>query len=177
MGIPLSAKELDGNSYLFPDRYRYSNETRDTLVNQIVDCFRSAVPLDHQPSNECIDGREIQPRARCGHPRANVQNQDCQCVFFDQLHKHEASDIHKASIFFVRRCVYFAFFGKLAGDTLDSSMDIEDSPVSGSPSSPLFIDQSPFPEPGHNAYPDASRHISGREESQRRETAREEQRR
>ncbi|KAB8069052.1 hypothetical protein BDV29DRAFT_195186 [Aspergillus leporis] len=59
-----------------PDRYRYSSETRNTLINQIVDCFRSAVPIDHQPSNEYIDGREIQPRARCGHPRANAQNQD-----------------------------------------------------------------------------------------------------
>ncbi|KAF5856178.1 hypothetical protein ETB97_007788 [Aspergillus alliaceus] len=159
-----------------PDRYRYNSDMLDIIIDQIVDCFRLAVSLDHQPSSEYIDSQEIQPRAWCGHPRANAQNQDHQCIFFNQLHNDEASAIRRASAFFERRYVYFAFFGKLAGGSLDSSMSIEGSPPGSiSPLSPLFVGLSPFGESRHNAFPDASLHISG-EVGQRRETAREERR-
>ncbi|KAB8235850.1 uncharacterized protein BDW43DRAFT_308661 [Aspergillus alliaceus] len=140
-----------------PDRYRYNSDMLDIIIDQIVDCFRLAVPLDHQPSSEYID--------------------DHQYIFFNQLHNNKASAICRASAFFVRRCVYFAFFGKLAGGSLDSLMSIKSSPPGSiSPSSLLFVGQSPFGESRHNAFPDASLHISG-EVGQRRETAREERRR
>lgn len=56
----------------------------------------------------------MKPRARCGMPRTRTHKQDSPLLFLDRLHADDVGVADTITSFFVRRCVYFAFFGKPA---------------------------------------------------------------
>lgn len=127
-----------------PNRFRYNAQQFDTLVNRIVDCFAAATPDQPEVGQDLLADSTVKARARCGMPRTGAHKQDSPFLFLDRLN----ADIETAdtiTTFFVRRCVYFAFFGKSArpgptdynqtgdtgGDTRWSPMFIgEDGPSS-----------------------------------------------
>ncbi|EER43197.1 conserved hypothetical protein [Histoplasma capsulatum H143] len=91
-----------------PNRFSYDNTIFNTLVDRIVECFAVAMPRDTQTPSVFID-RMVKPKARCGHPTIGALEQDCPLLFIDHL---QATAIpNRVSTFFVRCCVYFAFFG------------------------------------------------------------------
>lgn len=94
-----------------PDRYRYDSEVFDSLVDRITDIFSLAVPYENQPVAEFVADRAVKLTDRCGPPPAQAQRLDRSHLFLDQLHTATPSQQHISS-FYVRRCVYYAFFGK-----------------------------------------------------------------
>jgi hypothetical protein len=94
-----------------PDRYRYDREQFDILVSQMVSCFGHAIPDQPDRSQDLLADSTVKPRVRSGVPQTRTQRQDNALLFLDYLH----ADVEVADTItslFVRRCVYFAFFGK-----------------------------------------------------------------
>lgn len=56
----------------------------------------------------------VKPRARCGMPRTRTHKQDSRLFFLDRLHADDVGVADTITSFFIRRCIYFAFFGKPA---------------------------------------------------------------
>jgi hypothetical protein len=120
-----------------PDRYRYDHEKFDILVGQIVSCFGHAVPDKPDRAQHLLADSNVKPRRRSGMPQTRTQNQDKTMLFLDCLY----ADVEVADTitsFFVRRCVYFAFFGKL---TLHGLISDGDQPMGDVPQSPLFVEE------------------------------------
>ncbi|KAI1829420.1 hypothetical protein DTO006G1_9636 [Penicillium roqueforti] len=120
-----------------PDRYRYDCEQFDILVSQIVSCFGHAVPSQPDRSQDLLADSIVKMKVRSGIPQTRTQKQDNNMLFLDCLHA-EVEVADTITSFFVRRCVYFAFFGKPTqhGLTLDG-----DQPMSDEPQSPLFVEE------------------------------------
>ncbi|KAL4889154.1 hypothetical protein BDV59DRAFT_205428 [Aspergillus ambiguus] len=119
-----------------PGRFRYDPQQFDTLVQRVVECFAAAVPEEPGEVHELLADSSVSARARCGMPRMRTHKQDSLLLFLDRLH----ADIEVAdtiTTFFVRRCVYFAFFGKpeRSGPAEVGHTGPPDIP----PGSPLFV--------------------------------------
>ncbi|KAL2812033.1 hypothetical protein BDW59DRAFT_155380 [Aspergillus cavernicola] len=97
-----------------PNRFRYNAQQFDTLVSQIVDCFAAAVPDQPEVDHDLLADSTVKPRARCGIPQMGAHKQDSPLIFLDHLHADGIEVADTITTFFVRRCVYFAFFGKSA---------------------------------------------------------------
>lgn len=120
-----------------PDRYRYDHEQFDILVSQIVSCFGHAVPDQPDRSEDLLADSTVKRRVRSGVPQTRTQKQDNALLFLDSLH----ADVEVADTitsFFVRRCVYFAFFGK---PTQHGQNPDGDQPMADVPQSPLFVEE------------------------------------
>ncbi|KAH8689289.1 hypothetical protein BGW36DRAFT_401698 [Talaromyces proteolyticus] len=115
-----------------PSCYRY--ETLEALVTRITKCFDEAVPVNSQPERHHFAPRTVPLRTRCGKPRLEDHEEEQSFLFLDQIHTEIAAD-NVVSAFYVRQCVYFAFFGKtpvsphVGGDeiTPPSSLFVPDS--------------------------------------------------
>lgn len=123
-----------------PDRFRYDERQFDTLVSRIVDCFAAAVADQPEIVHELLADSTVKPRARCGMPRMRTHKQDTPLLFVDRLHA-EVEVADTITTFFVRRCVYFAFFGKPAqpGPTEGESDRETPGDMDVPPLSPLFV--------------------------------------
>lgn len=133
-----------------PGRFRYDPQQFDALVQRVVECFAAAVPEEAGQVCELLADSSVSARARCGMPRMRTHKQDSPLLFFDRLH----ADVEVAdtiTTFFVRRCVYFAFFGKPArlGSVDDHTGH---SPADDPPGSPLFVGEM---RPSNNHEPGA----------------------
>lgn len=120
-----------------PDHFQYDPIELEALVDRVVGCF-SAAKEYIRPSPELLADSEVLPRARCGFPQLKAYTQDAPCLFLDMVHNESTFSSASLTTFFVRRCVYFAFFGKRA---LPGSTWRNFGP-DGSPraTSPLFFD-------------------------------------
>ncbi|KAJ5346216.1 hypothetical protein N7452_004220 [Penicillium brevicompactum] len=121
-----------------PDRYQYNEEEIESLINKVTECFSKAVPLNHKLSVQFVDGRECKKESRCGYPQAEAQLQDCQFLFFDQIHGDSPQRERKATSILVRRSVYFTFFGKLPIPR-ENDDTVGRPPTPDLPTSPLFV--------------------------------------
>lgn len=120
-----------------PDCYQYNEGEFECLIDRVTECFLKAIPLDYQPPAQCVGGREIKKESRCGYPQAMAQSQDRQFLFIDQIHGDPFPAIQKVSSFFVRRNVFFTFFGKLS---LPGANNTTKEPLNQDfPMSPLFV--------------------------------------
>jgi hypothetical protein len=95
-----------------PGSYRYDPATFDSLIDRLVECFGTAVAHEALPSPELVLGRTPTLSRRCGPPLEHVQPIDRPHLFLGKVHSKEATGPQTISSFFVRQCVYFAFFGK-----------------------------------------------------------------
>ncbi|KAL4891360.1 hypothetical protein BDV59DRAFT_68017 [Aspergillus ambiguus] len=134
-----------------PGRFRYDPQQFDALVQRVVECFAAAAPEEPGEICELLADSSVSARARCGMPRMRTHKQDSLLLFLDRLH----ADVEVAdtiTTFFVRRCVYFAFFGKparsgTAGDHTGHP------PTDNPPGSPLFVGET---RPSDNYGPGAA---------------------
>ncbi|KAJ5142480.1 uncharacterized protein N7515_001267 [Penicillium bovifimosum] len=148
-----------------PDRYRYDRQQFDLLINQIVGCFAHAVPDQPGRSQELLADSTMKPKVRCGVPQARTQKQDNALLFLDCVNA-EVEMADTITSFFVRRCVYFAFFGKPTQHRLAPEGD---QPMGDLPQSPLFVEREEPPdiyEETVNAAPRNELTHGRREESQ-----------
>ncbi|EQL28304.1 hypothetical protein BDFG_08923 [Blastomyces dermatitidis ATCC 26199] len=132
-----------------PERFQYESEVFETLIGHIAECFSLAVPVERQLSCDFTPGSEVKPNAQCGLPHARAQQQDCRFLFINQLHTDDIPAAGKVSTLFVRRCVYFAFFGKPLTSPPPNHTWVGAAPLGSDPfnlpMSPLFIpDDSPL---------------------------------
>ncbi|OQE71137.1 hypothetical protein PENNAL_c0111G05900 [Penicillium nalgiovense] len=144
-----------------PNRYRYDSQDFDLLVNQIVSCFAKAVPdRPGQPQGLLADSA-MKLKSRSGEPQTRTHKQDGPLLFLDRLHA-EVEVADNVTSFFIRRCVYFAFFGKSAWIAISNVNQAEDTgPDQGMgdmPPSPMFVEEddppvthtpAPDPHPPH----------------------------
>jgi hypothetical protein len=92
-----------------PDRFQYDRSMIDSLVDQMVNLFNSAVPIEPEPTTSVVAGPILQ-KGRCGYPKTRDFQRDQAQLFVDHIHK--MSEVpEKITSFFVRRCIYLAFFG------------------------------------------------------------------
>ncbi|KAK9578945.1 hypothetical protein V6Z93_009873 [Aspergillus fumigatus] len=120
-----------------PDRYHYDSETFESLVDRIVGCFVLAIPNESQPTMALVTGQAPKLHDRCGTPQEQAQKLDRPHLFMDRLHAETVRQKNLSSLE-VRRCVYYAFFGKPASATSTQSTMLGHSPGS-EPLSPLFL--------------------------------------
>ncbi|CAG8416235.1 unnamed protein product [Penicillium salamii] len=107
-----------------PGQYVYEPSQIESLVTRIVECFSAAAAVDtSQPPPIILADSLVDSRARCGIPRFKTHNQDKASLFPAIIHR-DGPKSDNVTTLFVRRCVYFAFFGKPAASistTLQSS--------------------------------------------------------
>ncbi|RHZ60740.1 DUF3723 domain-containing protein [Aspergillus thermomutatus] len=151
-----------------PNRFRYDKRQLDTLISRIVDCFSAAVPDQPEIVHELLADSTVKPRARCGLPRMRTHKQDSPLLFVDRLHA-EVGVADTITTFFVRRCVYFAFFGKPAqpgpaeGENNRETPGDRDIP----PLSPLFVgEDGPSAHDVTTMHADLPRELSQQEPAQ-----------
>ncbi|QKX63195.1 uncharacterized protein TRUGW13939_10364 [Talaromyces rugulosus] len=124
-----------------PDCYEFTADDFDTSIRGIVEFFSKARlrthplppgPLVHLPADQ---------KGRCGLPSKGAQKQDRRFLFLDHLHQSAAAPTEKLSTMAVRRCVYFAFFGKPVSRLPNPAIDpLSPGPApSSTPMSPLFF--------------------------------------
>lgn len=100
-----------------PDLYHYEGETFESLIDRITDCFALAIPNEGQPVAALITGRAVKLKDRCGAPQEQTQQLDRPYLFLDQLHAETVPQRNLSSLE-VRRCIYYAFFGKPSSSPL-----------------------------------------------------------
>ncbi|KAL2829037.1 hypothetical protein BDW59DRAFT_142760 [Aspergillus cavernicola] len=117
-----------------PDHYHYERGTFKSLVEQIAGCFALAIPHE-APSAAPATGRAIKLKDRCGAPQEQTQQLDRPHVFLDHLHSATVLQRNLSSLE-VRRCVYYAFFGRPSSRTrtTPSGQSLDNEPLL-----PLFI--------------------------------------
>ncbi|KAB8227896.1 uncharacterized protein BDW43DRAFT_292769 [Aspergillus alliaceus] len=122
-----------------PHHFRYDPRGFDALVDRITECFSAAIPCEPERSPELLADSTVKARARCGTPQKRTHKQDNLHLFIDYLHNDEVTISQTITSFFVRRCVYFAFFGKPWSHNrrhaIHGGGPRRDSP----PPSPLFV--------------------------------------
>lgn len=154
------------------DQYRY--DSIDTLVNQIVACFNEAVPVENRDRRASAPFSTISRQSRCGKPSLETHEQEQNFLFLDQMESQPSDE--SISALFVRRCVYFAFFGR-PSETPPTPIDEDDSTRHSSPHpppSPLFVPEE------HNSLDDHQMtgisDVIDRPDTQHRNSRREERR-
>ncbi|EED23183.1 conserved hypothetical protein [Talaromyces stipitatus ATCC 10500] len=122
-----------------PESYQYSAADLERSVRRIVECFAAATPRELPLHSRPVMTLAVNRRARGGLPSRQAQKNDRRSLFLDHLHR-EVSATEKVSTWFVRRSVYFAFFGRCFSPPPDAPSERTASVAnSASPRSPLFV--------------------------------------
>jgi hypothetical protein len=122
-----------------PENYQYSATDFERSVRRIVECFAAATPREQPLRSHPVVTFAANRRARGGLPSRQAQKNDRRFLFIDHLHR-EVSATEKVSTWFVRRSVYFAFFGRCFSPPPDNPGERTASVAnSTSPRSPLFV--------------------------------------
>ena len=96
-----------------PGRYSYNDNEFEGLVRRISDIFRRATPLEQdRPRPELVSDDPDAVGNRCGFPDEMSHEQDRNCLFIGNLHDGREDKGEMITSYYVRRSVYFAFFGK-----------------------------------------------------------------
>jgi len=105
----------------------------EAYVGQIASLFSEAQLITVEQASavveiDCSDGL----LKRSGIPYALDHEQDRLSLFLDKLHNTDEEQCDEISSFFIRRSVYFAFFGKPSRPTPRSPEDVSllDTPIS-----------------------------------------------
>ncbi|QKX64376.1 uncharacterized protein TRUGW13939_11550, partial [Talaromyces rugulosus] len=140
------------------DDYRY--RSIESLIDRMLELFQEAIPTDSQPSYHQRAFPTVPRRRRCGQPCIEAHEQERKFLFFD--HMEGPSSDNEVSALFVRRCVYFAFFGKPSEPSqipLDEDVSSHHSPRSHSSSLSFPEEHNLFDE---REMADISDHATGR---------------
>ncbi|CRG91095.1 Titin [Talaromyces islandicus] len=128
-----------------PDRYEFSAGDLDASIRGIVEFFSKARPRANPLPPDPIIRLPAGQKGRCGLPSKRAQKQDRRFLFVDHLHQSAIASTEKLSTMAVRRCVYFAFFGRPVPRSPNLAPDhTSPGPAhSNTPMSPLFFESSP----------------------------------
>ena len=94
-----------------PGRYRYDAAVFSHFVEQIIGFFATAQEITEEDIAEA-DWAQRPPK-RCGIPETGGYRTDKRFLFLKKLHTTNVEQVDEMTSFFIRRSVYFAFFGKL----------------------------------------------------------------
>ncbi|KAL3705906.1 hypothetical protein TMatcc_006915 [Talaromyces marneffei ATCC 18224] len=103
--------------------YEYDAKVFPTLVHRIVECFSMATPREHPQLPSLVDST-AGLKERCGIPSGQAQRHDHRLLFLDRLHTDRVAISGTVSTWYVRRNVYFAFFGRLPSNSLGVPVSI-----------------------------------------------------
>jgi hypothetical protein len=95
------------------DRYEYNDTVFESHIAQIVRMFLTATPLRAEQLSPVLVSDD--PNAsgnRCGFPDEQAWEEDSKLLFVSNLHNARREQGEAITSFFVRRSIYFAFFGK-----------------------------------------------------------------
>lgn len=93
-----------------PHRYTYNHAAFAHFVKQIIRFFCTAEKVVEEHAID-VDGSQRAPK-RKGIPETGVYKTDQSSLFLDKLHSTNKEQRDTLTSFFIRRSVYFAFFGK-----------------------------------------------------------------
>ena len=96
-----------------PDRYEYDDVVLESHIAQIVRMFSTATLLRSEQLTPVLVSDDPDASGnRCGFPDEQAQEEDSTLLFISSLHDASEEQGEAITSFFVRRSVYFAFFGK-----------------------------------------------------------------
>jgi hypothetical protein len=105
-----------------PDRYHYPEAVFEANVKTMMRLFSTAQRATAEQANAALEvDISDEPPERCGKPLTHDQERDRLSLFLDKLHNTDEEVFDEMSSFFIRRSVYFAYFGRLSGDTAMST--------------------------------------------------------
>ncbi|KAI2889407.1 hypothetical protein CBS63078_10207 [Aspergillus niger] len=124
-----------------PGRYWYNPEQLDHFIDRIVSYFSKAHPCEGETAEDHVADPWTGQDGRCGLPRLRVHRQDRPFLFLDHMHAESGWAGDQISTLFIRRCVYFAFFGP-SSSTSSAQLGVytpsDLAPAEPLPASPLF---------------------------------------
>jgi hypothetical protein len=95
-----------------PNCYRYDAAELEQFVDQIVSFFCTAQDVtEEEPKFAFQDAYSDKSPKRCGIPRTQDYFQDQPFMFLDNLHNRQDQRCSEITSFFIRRSVFWAFFG------------------------------------------------------------------
>jgi hypothetical protein len=98
-----------------PDRFKYDAAAFEEHIEQMVRFFSTAEALTEEEARNIHEAdNDGRPPKRCGVPKPKDHEQDKLSLFLDKLHDTNEQPYPDITSFFVRRSVYFAFWGKTA---------------------------------------------------------------
>lgn len=154
-----------------PSRYRYNDQQFDILVRRIVSCFSEAIPDQPSLPHDLLADSAMTLQVRSGTPQIRTHEQDSSLLFLDRMNADIAA-ADTITSFFVRRCVYFAFFGKSARSNHTNQAGEADE-VQGMgvpPQSPLFVQENGPTDVNSSAFHTAPSSDTHQNEQQRQST-------
>jgi hypothetical protein len=96
-----------------PNRYKYNDTILESYIAQIVRMFSTATPLTSEQLSPVLVSEDPDALGNhCGFPDKEAHEEDSPFLFINNLHKVGDEQGKTITLFFVRRSVYFAFFGK-----------------------------------------------------------------
>ncbi|KAL5345257.1 hypothetical protein ACLOAV_009627 [Pseudogymnoascus australis] len=121
-----------------------------------------AMPADYSPSRPLLvtSGPGVPKAQRCGIPRCRAYEEDRGSLFINHLHDGRQEQGEGITSFFVRRSVYFAFFGRPTNMPATGRGSASLSPL-GSPSRGPSPDFSQPPRPGTSESHGTGEHMEG----------------
>jgi hypothetical protein len=112
-----------------PDRYEYDDALFEAHVGQIARMFSTAIPLPlEQLSPALVSDDPDASGNRCGLPGEDAHKQDGKFLYMAALHTQRKEQGEGITSFFVRRSVYFAFFGKPEDVSADGGSSVSRPP-------------------------------------------------
>lgn len=149
-----------------PESYQYDANLFETLIDRVMQCFTCAIA--HEKGLHTVEARVTSLKARCGPPREITHLSDQCRLFLDDIHAETRSKPRNVTSFYVRQCVYFAFFGRrpIGPSNPEHSQETR-------PSSPLFVPAHSSPmtldQAGSNRFHDSVRQQRRDERRKKRE--------
>lgn len=127
------------------DRYEYDDSDLESNIEQILGLFATAKPKPLVVKQSCpalvSDGPDA-AGTRCGFPDEEAHAKDSESLYITSLHTEREEQGESITSFYVRRSVYFAFFGRLA----EISAQCRSSPAPPSNAGAEQTASSPFRE-------------------------------
>lgn len=93
-----------------PDRYKYDENAFAQFVEQMIAFFSTAEAVAEEDLIE-FDSPQRAPK-RSGIPETGYYKTDKSLLFLEKLHNANEEQCDEITSFFIRRSIYFAFFGK-----------------------------------------------------------------
>ncbi|KAJ5713569.1 uncharacterized protein N7483_010750 [Penicillium malachiteum] len=130
------------------DYFQYDPTQFETLIDRVSACFSFAAEY-RKPESELLADIDVSPRARCGFPQ-NISH-----LFLNEMHLK--TPFSPVTTLFVRRCFYFAFFGRRSLPDRGSSKSGTVPPRNTSPLSADEDESMGSPEPADNTSEESPR--------------------
>lgn len=115
-----------------PDRYIYDEAILEACVEEVTKLFSNAQPLPPELGTPSLVSENATASGnRCGFPDEECHKEGCRDLFIANIHRGGEGQAEGITPFFVRRSVYFAFFGRTASvdwnDITDDAHDADDN--------------------------------------------------